>query len=77
MNTRKIKASKDAYLLGMSLPIFFEPKVLDVLPNYSMLLMLIFPIFPHSQLKENKFKSNLKISNNLKTLYISGPAGDA
>ena len=26
MNTRKIKASKDAYLLGMSLPIYFWTK---------------------------------------------------
>ena len=26
MNTRKIQASKDAYLLGMSLPIYFWTK---------------------------------------------------
>ena len=46
MNTRKIKASKDAYLLGMSLPIYFWTKgfgrLIKTMQGLSREIILLF-----------------------------------
>ena len=53
MNTRKIKASKDAYLLGMSLPIYFWTKGFGRLTKLFDAFNVNFPhFFPIVNLKK-------------------------